>query len=131
MLALTHHVVVKAAALKSNIPNFIDYAVLGDDLVIQNTNSLVSKGYLHIMELLGVSINLGKSVISKDFTEFAKKYRGYHSDISPIGPGLILNTIRDKSFILKFFSDLNAQSLITIHHLQDLIRTQPRFLGRI
>jgi len=36
MLALTHHVVVKAAALKVGKTNFSDYAILGDDIVIKD-----------------------------------------------------------------------------------------------
>lgn len=71
MLALTHHVIVKAAALKAGIPNFKDYCVLGDDIVIRN--HLVAQEYLLIMKTLGVSINMSKSIISRDFAEFAKR----------------------------------------------------------
>jgi len=71
MLALTHHVIVRHAAIKAGIHNFKDYAVLGDDLVIANDN--VSHHYLAICENLGVEINLSKSIISDSIAEFAKK----------------------------------------------------------
>lgn len=70
MLALTHHIIVLEAARLAGISHFKDYAVLGDDIVIYN--DAVAEQYLSLMNNLGVSINLGKSVISKDFAEFAK-----------------------------------------------------------
>jgi len=71
MLALTHHLIVKESALRAGIEGFMDYALLGDDIVIKNNK--VAREYLNLMESLGVSINLSKSVISKDFAEFASK----------------------------------------------------------
>jgi hypothetical protein len=71
MLALTHHVIVKLASLRVGIKDFKDYSVLGDDIIICNDD--VSSAYLSIMETLGVSINLSKSVISSDIAEFAKR----------------------------------------------------------
>lgn len=71
MLALTHHVLVRHAALKAGIHNFKDYALLGDDIVI--ANDAVASNYLELMITLGVKINLSKSVVSKDIAEFAKK----------------------------------------------------------
>lgn len=63
---------------------FMDYAVLGDDIVIANHR--VAKSYLHIMKIIDVPINLSKSVVSRHSIglEFAKRtlYRGV--DISPI-----------------------------------------------
>lgn len=70
MLALTHHVIVKVAALQVGIRNFKDYCVLGDDIVIRN--KAVADEYFNLMKSLGVSINLGKSVNSLYFAEFAK-----------------------------------------------------------
>jgi hypothetical protein len=97
MLALSHHVIVRAAALRVGISNFVDYAVLGDDIVI--CNGQVAEEYLHLMKTLGVDINLSKSVISPDFAEFAKRLRGPDMDISPIGSGLITRFIRDKFYL--------------------------------
>jgi hypothetical protein len=71
MLALTHHLIVKESALRAGIIDFKDYAVLGDDIVIRN--AIVAQEYLNLMNSLGVSINMSKSVISKNFAEFASR----------------------------------------------------------
>jgi hypothetical protein len=71
MLAMTHHTIIRYAALKADIHDFRSYAVLGDDVVIANDD--VASYYLEIMNDLGVSINLSKSIISTDIAEFAKK----------------------------------------------------------
>jgi hypothetical protein len=97
MLAITHHVITRLASLEVNLSNFSDYAVLGDDFVIRNNE--VSEQYLIIMKLLGVEINLDKSVISDRFAEFAKRLKGPGIDLTPLGPGLILRFIRDKFYI--------------------------------
>jgi hypothetical protein len=70
MLALTHHVIVRVAALQAGKVNFSNYLVLGDDVVIADGD--VAEKYLAVMTHLGVSINLSKSVISSKFAEFAK-----------------------------------------------------------
>jgi hypothetical protein len=70
MLAVTHHVIVRYAALRCGIRNFDSYAVLGDDIVIMH--DLVAENYLQIMQTLGVAINLNKSIVSSKFAEFAK-----------------------------------------------------------
>lgn len=70
MLALTHHVIVKYASIKIGVRDFKDYCVLGDDIVI--ANDAVAQEYINLMDSLGLSINLTKSVISTRFTEFAK-----------------------------------------------------------
>jgi len=95
MLAITHHVIVQAAAVKSNhVLPFKDYCILGDDIVIANDK--IALNYQEIISDLGVEMSLQKSIISKDFTEFAKKLRGKKYDFTPIGPGLLLFTIRNK-----------------------------------
>jgi hypothetical protein len=86
MLALTHHAIVQLAASKA-YPNalgwFLDYAVLGDDVVI--ADRLVAKEYLRIMERLGVEISLAKSLVSNTSSlEFAKRTWIGGRDSSPI-----------------------------------------------
>lgn len=71
MLALTHHIIIRYAALQAGLRKFKDYAVLGDDLVIANDD--VALHYLEVCKDLGVEINLSKSIISTDIAEFAKK----------------------------------------------------------
>lgn len=103
MLALTHHVIVRYAALKGNIINFSDYCVLGDDIVI--ADDTVADNYLEIMKHLGVAINRSKSVESVRFTEFAKTLLGPHTNITPLGPGLILQAVRNKFYLLQLLEE--------------------------
>jgi len=88
MLALTHHFLVQSAYWKA-YPNQIEnlfqgYAILGDDLVINDSN--VKDQYLEILDELGVECGLHKSLLSPNGTalEFAKRtfYKG--QDVSPI-----------------------------------------------
>jgi hypothetical protein len=105
MLAVTHHVIVRYSALMCGIESFRDYALLGDDIVI--ANDLVAEQYLKVMETLGVSINLSKSVISKDFAEFARVLRGPDSlDYSPLGAGLILRLMKDNTYLGAVMSEM-------------------------
>jgi len=117
MLAITHHVITRLASLEVNLSNFSDYAVLGDDFVIRNDK--VSEQYLIIMKLLGVEINLDKSVISDRFAEFAKRLKGSNINITPIGPGLILRFIRDKFYIGSLISE--AIKLKWFNNIDDVL----------
>jgi len=87
MLALTHHFIVQLAAFRvRNLEIWFEgYAVLGDDLVIMDKD--VADEYLTLMDgVLGVKINLSKSLISERHTtlEFAKRYYCRGVDCSPV-----------------------------------------------
>jgi len=131
MLALTHHIIVQCAALNVGKPNFRAYAVLGDDIVI--ADDLVASEYLRLMNMLGVDINLAKSLQSKDFCEFAKRWIGPNGlDLSPIGPGLLLRTVRNRFFLASLLSSMwdigliqNLQATLTsVSSLPDQYRGQ-------
>lgn len=65
MLALTHHIIVLYSAINADKDkSFQNYAVLGDDVVIQSET--VSQEYLRVMTYLGVDISLPKSMVSLD-----------------------------------------------------------------
>lgn len=68
---LTHHLVVEWAAFLCHIPNFKDYILLGDDIVIRNDK--VAQKYISIMTKLGVEISQSKTHVSKNTYEFAKR----------------------------------------------------------
>jgi len=118
MLALTHHTIIRYAALQAGIHDFRSYAVLGDDVVI--ANDAVASNYLVVMSDLGVSINMSKSVVSKDIAEFAKKWKGLGVDYSPIGPGLILQACRSKTFLAPLLSELFRLELLDTKALLEL-----------
>lgn len=71
--SLTHHLLVRVAAVRSGLtPGWHNYCLLGDDIVI--TNSKVAENYLAIMKSLGVEISLSKTHVSSRMYEFAKRW---------------------------------------------------------
>lgn len=126
MLALTHHVLVRVAALKTGISHFTNYAILGDDVVIADDN--VAKEYRILMESLGVSINDSKSLVSNHFSEFAKKLRGPKIDYTPLGPGLLVQTIRNNYCLGKCLLELMGFFPFSLDALKVLLKDRPSFL---
>jgi hypothetical protein len=110
MLALTHHIIVRFAMHRAGISQSNIYAILGDDIVIKHDQ--VALEYLKLMDILGVSINLSKSVISKDFAEFAKVWRGPHVEYTPLGAGLILRLLRDNYYLGNVLNEMMKLKII-------------------
>jgi len=105
MLALTHHFIVRLAAIRVGKPTFDNYALLGDDIVIADQS--VAESYHHIMvDTLGVDINLSKSMVSPNSFEFAKRIITNGEDVSGIGPKNLLVAIRAKGGITSVLLDL-------------------------
>lgn len=75
MLAMTHHAIVQWAAKRARPKStvwFLDYALLGDDIVI--ADKAVAQEYLFLMDALGVEVGLAKSLVSHTGSlEFAKR----------------------------------------------------------
>jgi len=127
MLALTHHVLVRVCAARSGLDpsTFRDYAVLGDDIVISNDD--VAAEYLRLMSYLGVGISLHKSLVSEDTLEFAKRLIRTESDLSPLGPGLILSTQRNKKLVPTFVAECVRLGFVSIPNtVLGLIRSLPK-----
>jgi hypothetical protein len=96
MLALTHHFIVQYAAMLTGRKGWYDnYALLGDDIVLGDKD--VASNYLYIMrDILGVGINLSKSLESNHgVLEFAKRLIGPEGNMTPIGAKVILQTVRN------------------------------------
>jgi hypothetical protein len=75
-------IVQAAANVHGGCKPFGDYAVLGDDVVITGDpvnmsrpgeDDTVARYYHDIMTSLGVEISLGKSIVSNNYIEFAKR----------------------------------------------------------
>lgn len=86
LFALSHHLLVWAVA-DEVYPGrvFLDYAVLGDDVLI--ADRAVATLYRQKIDSLGVSISEAKSLISSSgCAEFAKRFlvNGLRLDLSPI-----------------------------------------------
>lgn len=88
MFTLTHHLVVLSAAKIAKVP--LEYVILGDDIVLRGKE--LSEEYIKIMDSLGVSFSLTKSVTSIEAAEFAKRlfYKGH--EVSPI-PGTLMTQV--------------------------------------
>jgi hypothetical protein len=75
MLALTHHAILQYCSRQITNSNewFLDYEILGDDLVIFNKEVYLE--YIRVMELLDVGTNPSKSLVSyaSQTFEFAKR----------------------------------------------------------
>lgn len=110
MLALTHHIVVLYAAKLAGVGNFTSYALLGDDIVINHDD--VAENYVHLMNTLGVSINMSKSVVSSVLCEFAKRLVTPQFEVSPIGAGNLLLVSRRTSMIGALLAELYNKSII-------------------
>lgn len=80
MFALSHHVLIKVASLRADIKHYKDYAVLGDDVIIQN--ELVASHYRNLMKELDVEISVNKSFCGNTI-EFAKRY--FHNGVEFTG----------------------------------------------
>lgn len=113
MLALTHHLIVNACVEK---PNAL-YSVLGDDVVM--TEDFQEK-YLFLMNVLGVTVSLSKSMISDRYIEFAKKVIDTEGAYwSCLGPGLVLAFARDKLLAPLVLADLVN---LNIHYIGSAIK---------
>lgn len=91
-LALTHHFILQYAYSLVSLDNNLfktgywctQYEILGDDLVI--FNPVLAQKYLELCTILGVTINLTKSINSpnKPVFEFAKRTINGKFDVSPV-----------------------------------------------
>lgn len=125
MLAMTHHFVVQVAAGRVGYKGwFPHYAVLGDDIVIADTQ--VALAYKTLMSTyLGVPINPVKGIVSPTCLEFAKKlHHIHHGDFSPFGPGVILVVIRNPRLLPLFFKEAFDKGVfLSPNALKDCIKT--------
>jgi len=125
MLALTHHTLVRIAANRVGIPDFVHYAILGDDVVI--ANSSVAKSYHHLMTtVLGVEINLSKSLISTNSFEFAKRLVTMKGEVSPVGAKNLLVALKSLKGVPSVLLDLvNKGFYLTEDSVNQLYKSIP------
>jgi len=125
MLALTHHTIVRIAAIREGIHNFADYALLGDDIVIANEKVATQYHYL-MTQVLGVDINLSKSLVSYDSFEFAKRLITLDGEVSPVGAKNLLVSVKSLKGIPSVYLDLVAKGLsLSTDYLVDHLKRFP------
>lgn len=110
MLALTHHFVVGVAANRVGKLGFNHYALLGDDIVIAD-KSVADSYYVIMTEILGVGINMSKSLVSTDSFEFAKRLVTLDGEVTPTGPANILLGLRSLNGIPSIILDMVNKGL--------------------
>lgn len=89
-MAMTHHVIVRYAALMEGISDFRDYLIIGDDVAIANRQ--VGERYMALMDDLEVPISLGKSILPGSTAkagEIAKRLFIDGEEISPVPPKVL------------------------------------------
>jgi hypothetical protein len=116
LLALVHHTIVQVAALRSGLRRFVDYRILGDDIVIRNNEVAVQ--YQLILKQLGVEISKTKTLISKETFEFAKRlfHKGVEVTAFPVHgiSSSIVSGWQDLYSVLETASKRNFGSLDTL-----------------
>lgn len=71
MFALSHHIIVRVAAILAGKTDYDRYALLGDDLVIADKD--VADKYIEIVNSLGVQISEHKTHRGSILCDFAKR----------------------------------------------------------
>jgi len=106
VFALTHHVLLQFAARRSGHNQwFSDYAILGDDICIAD-KSVADSYFLIMTTLLGVEINLSKSLAStRGVMEFAKRLVSPEYEYSPLGAKNIVLCLKDLIHLPSLFLD--------------------------
>lgn len=95
LCSLAHHLVVEYCARQLNIrqPKHL-YRMIGDDVII--TERALAQKYKEVIQLLGVELNLGKTVISSEASDYsgaevAKQLYLNGTCLTPLTPGFIRN----------------------------------------
>jgi len=123
VFALTHHVLLQFAARRAGHNQwFSDYAILGDDICI--ADKTVADSYFLIMTtLLGVEINISKSLVSdRGVMEFAKRLVTPDCEYSPLGAKNIILCLKDRIHLPSLFLDAVVKGeLITKEIAENLL----------
>lgn len=104
--ALTHHLIVRAAAKEAGIVK-PQYRILGDDIVL--LSKALAESYSRMIKRLGVEISMTKSVTGK-VAEFAKRLFMQGREISGIPVKLLSSWLADYRLTPTVWQRLVAQS---------------------
>jgi len=128
-MALTHHYIVRLAALRVGIPHFRDYALLGDDLVI--ANAAVATEYRNLLSILDMPVSEAKTHVSEDTYEFAKRWVHKGEEITGFGVSGLRAVWKKYSLLHNFLltQQHHGWCLLTSKH-PDLVTTIYRIYGR-
>lgn len=105
VFSLSHHAIIEYCGHLEGKKSFRDYTIIGDDVAI--FSEPVAQRYQEIMTILGVEINLKKSIIStqKPFSaELAKRIFLDGVEYSPLPPDVIKSCCKDYRIIPQLIS---------------------------
>nr|QJT73703.1 RNA-dependent RNA polymerase [Botrytis cinerea mitovirus 3] len=121
-LALTHHWILQYCSnLLGRTGWEENYEILGDDLVV--FDSALADKYLEIAKILGVEINLTKSIssLNRPVFEFAKRTCFGNSDLSPISIKQLLSNDQLSERTSNVVSFLKRGLLVSRSHIGILL----------
>jgi len=114
LFAIAHHLVIEYCSKRQRGVKY-KYKMIGDDVII--TDEAMARKYLETMTLLGVKVNLDKTVtVSAESNHSAARVAKqlYHNGIqlTPITPGF-LKTFSNPLLINQVMEELNFREIIT------------------
>jgi len=109
MFALSHHVILRIAGKRAGKPNYKNYSLLGDDIVL--TNHDIVKQYKQILSNLKVSISIHKSY-EGNLIEFAKRYIYNGNEVSGFQVGGLLETWRSYPALFGFLKTTSSRGYL-------------------
>lgn len=121
-LALTHHWILQYCSNLLGRPGWENnYEILGDDLVV--FDSALADKYLEIAKILGVEINLTKSISSHDrpVFEFAKRTCFGNTDLSPISIKQLLSNDQLSERAMNVVSFMKRGLIVSRSHIGILL----------
>nr|QIR30225.1 RNA-dependent RNA polymerase [Plasmopara viticola lesion associated mitovirus 1] len=90
VMAITHHFLVRWAALRCGKPHFERYCLLGDDIVIADDS--VACQYRELLSILDMPISETKTHVSQHTYEFAKRWIQKGVEVTPFAWHGLLET---------------------------------------
>jgi hypothetical protein len=119
MLALTNHVIMHCAANSRKVRVFAkSYAILGDDVAINDSTHLISDSYISLLTSLGVEVNPIKGFNGK-LLEFAKRIITIGDiNLSPIGGKALLRASRSPIYMITLIIDMASKDFFKILELE-------------
>lgn len=104
VFALTHHLWVQFSAKRvgKQLP-FLDYRLLGDDIVIRDDS--VAQEYLSLLKQIGVDVSEDKTLVSPDSFEFAKRFFFKGEEVTGFPLAGIQNTAKGVTETLMVLSE--------------------------
>lgn len=108
VMALTHHVIVQVSAIRAGLsgsrlrPVFVDYALLGDDLVIGNNK--VAAEYKKLLSVLDMPFSKEKTHVSKTTFEFAKRWFHKNEEVTGFSVSGLLSVWKSYPLLHNFLA---------------------------